>query len=177
MTLRPRQGFRAESLAGFDTPGLKGSTRRRSPCGVFSPFIERGPDPGPPSFSFHGRPDWTLVGQDDSLVAKFGLTTAGSAHRTEKVVRGFNDGLPIEAFVHRWQTTHTESSTDSNGSSQTRTVTDHHSEVVTAVLLPFDFPPLAVGMGAFSGGGRGGQKVRFESAEFNGYSQLSVVAC
>jgi hypothetical protein len=40
-------------------------------------------------------------------------------------------------------------------------VTEDHSEIVTAVRMPFTFPPLSVG------GGRGGKKVRFESEEFN----------
>lgn len=117
--------------------------------------------PIPSGFTFYGRPDWVLVGRDDSLIAEFGLTRAGSGHRTENVVRGHNDGLPIVAFVHRWQTTRTETSTDSAGRTQTRTVTEYHSEVVTAVLLPFDVPLLSVD------GGRGGKKVRFESEEFN----------
>jgi hypothetical protein len=40
-------------------------------------------------------------------------------------------------------------------------VTENHSEVVTAVGLPFSFPMLSVG------GGWSGKKVRFESEEFN----------
>ena len=39
------------------------------------------------------------------------------------MIRGANDGLPIEAFIHRWKTQHTETYTDSNGRTQTRTVT------------------------------------------------------
>ncbi len=92
--------------------------------------------PAPPFFGFHGRPDWVLVGQDDSLIAKFRLTTAGSGHRTAKVLRGFNDGLPVEAFEHHRQTTSTTTSTDSEGRSHTQTVTHAHQEVVTAICCP-----------------------------------------
>jgi hypothetical protein len=37
-----------------------------------------------------------LIGRDDTLIAKYGLTAAGLWHTTEKVIRGNNDGLPIE---------------------------------------------------------------------------------
>ena len=114
-----------------------------------------------PGFSFYGHPDWQLIGRDDTLIAKYELTRAGFGHSTEKVIRGANDGLPIEAFIHRWKTERTETYTDSEGHSQTRTVTEDHSEVVTAVRMPFTFPLLSVG------GGWSGKKVRFENEEFN----------
>lgn len=117
--------------------------------------------PTPPYFRFFGRPDWVLVGSDDSLIGKYQLTTAGSRHRTEQVVRGANDGLPLEAFVHRWQTTRTETSTDSQGRTSTRTVTDQHSENVMAVTLPASLPQLSVN------GGWGGKRVKFELEQFN----------
>ncbi|MET1007218.1 MAG: hypothetical protein ABWX96_16845 [Propionibacteriaceae bacterium] len=115
----------------------------------------------PPQFGFFGRPDWVLVERDDSLIQKYGLTTVGSHHRTEQVLRGPNDGLPFEAFVHRWQTTRTETSTDSEGRTHTRTVTEHHDEVVCAVWLPAELPQLSLN------GGWGGQRVRFEWEQFN----------
>ena len=117
--------------------------------------------PPPPGFTFYGRPDWLLIGRDDTLIRQYGLTTAGFGHETEKVVRGNNDGLPIDAFIHRWKTHRTETYTDSEGRSRTRTVTENHSEVVTAVNLPFSLPMLSIE------GGWGGDKVRFESEEFN----------
>jgi hypothetical protein len=40
-------------------------------------------------------------------------------------------------------------------------VTENHSEIISAVKIPFSFPLLSVG------GGWGGKKVRFESEEFN----------
>jgi hypothetical protein len=114
-----------------------------------------------PRLGFYGRPDWQLVPVDDTLITKYGLTTVGFGHRTEKVIRAGNDGLPLEAFVHRWKTRRTETYTDSDGRRQTRTVTEDHSEVVCAVVLPFVWPLLSVD------GGWGGEKVRFESEEFN----------
>jgi hypothetical protein len=56
------------------------------------------------------------------------------------VIRGSNDGLAIEAFIHRWKTQRTETYTDSDGRSQTRTVTENHSEILTAIRTPFSFP-------------------------------------
>jgi hypothetical protein len=117
--------------------------------------------PPPAGFGFYGHPDWQLIGRDDTLIAKYDLTTAGFGHATEKVIRGANDGLPIEAFIHRWKTQRTETYTDSDGRTQTRTVTDNHSEILTAITTPFSFPRISVG------GGWGGKKVRFESEEFN----------
>ena len=117
--------------------------------------------PPPAGFGFYGHPDWQLIGRDDTLIAKYGLPTAGFGHTTEKVIRGNNDGLPLEAFIHRWQTQRTESYTDSEGRTRTRTVTENHSEIVTAIAMPFSFPLISVG------GGWGGKKVRFESEEFN----------
>lgn len=117
--------------------------------------------PVAPSFAFHGRPDWVLVGSDDSAIARYGLTTAGFGHTTELVVRGDNGGLPVEGLVHRWKTRRTVTSTDNKGRTQTRTVIDHHDETVAAVWLPFALPLLSID------GGRGGERVRFESEEFN----------
>lgn len=115
----------------------------------------------PPVFGFHGRPDWVLIGRDDDLIRRYGLTTVGFGHTTTKVIRGDNDGLPIDAFIHEWKTQRTETTTDSEGRTQTRTVTEQHSETVAAVNLPFTLPLLSVG------GGWGGQKVKFESEDFN----------
>ena len=117
--------------------------------------------PAAPGFTFHGRPDWVLVGSDDSAISRFGLTTAGSGHTTEQVVRGENGGLPVEGLVHRWKTQRTETTTDGQGRTRTRRVTEHHDEAVAGVWLPFAFPQLSID------GGWGGERVRFESEEFN----------
>src|SRR4029453_3351500 len=126
--------------------------------GALAPYRVAPPTPG---FGFYGHPDWQLIGRDDTLIAKYSLTTAAFGHTTEKVIRGSNDGLPSGAFIHRWKTQRTETYTDSNGHTQTRTVTENHSEIVTAIMMPFSVPMLSVG------GGWGGKKVRFESEEFD----------
>jgi hypothetical protein len=105
----------------------------------------------PPGFNFYGHPDWQLIGRDDALIAKYGLTKAGFGHTTEKVIRGSNDGLPIEAFIHEWKTRRTETYTDSEARSRTRTVTENHSEILTAIMMPFSFPLISVDGG---GGGK-----------------------
>lgn len=123
--------------------------------------LDRYQVPAPaPRLGFYGRPDWQLVERDNSLIQKYGLTTDGHHHGTERIIRSPNDGLALEAFVHRWQTTHTQTYTDSDGKSRTRRVIQHHDETVTAVQLPFSFPQLSIG-------GWGGERVRFELEEFN----------
>ena len=117
--------------------------------------------PRPPGFAFYGRPDWVYTGRDNSLIDVYGLTRVGFGHSTEKLVRAANDGLPLDAFIHRWKTRRTETYTDSDGNTRTRTVTEQHDETVCVVNLPFAFPLISVG------GGWGGQRVRFESEEFN----------
>jgi hypothetical protein len=48
-----------------------------------APYRTPAPAPG---FGFYGHPDWQLIGRDDTLIAKYGLTTAGFGHTTEKVI-------------------------------------------------------------------------------------------
>lgn len=117
--------------------------------------------PHPAGANFYGRPDWVLVGRDDSLISAYGLTQTGFGHTTEKVIRSRNDGLPLDAFVHHWKTQRTESYTDSEGRTQTRTVTENHSETVCVVNMPFAFPLISIGSGW------GGKRVKFESEAFN----------
>lgn len=121
-------------------------------------FIVTAPDP---RFGFFGHPDWQLLERDDSLIDLYNLTREGSHHRTELVLRSANDGLPLDAFVHRWQTTRRETHTDSRGRRRTRTVTEHHDETVTGVRLPGELPQLSLN------GGWGGRRVKFELEEFN----------
>ena len=86
-----------------------------------------------------------MIDRDDTLIAKCSLTTVGFVHSTEKVIRAPNNGLPIEACIHRWKTQRTETYTDSEGRTQTRTVTDNHSAILTAITMPFSFPLISVG--------------------------------
>ena len=78
-----------------------GAVARAFDPGALAPYRVTPPTPG---FGFYGHPDWQLIGRDDTLIAKYDLTTAGFGHTTDKVIRGSNDGLPIEAFIHRWKT-------------------------------------------------------------------------
>lgn len=117
--------------------------------------------PSPSQFGFYGRPDWVYIGRDDSLIRAYGLTENGFGHSTDQLVRAGNDGLPLDAFVHHWKTSHTETTTDSEGRTQTRTVTDNHSETVCVLTMPFAFPLIC------TDGSGGGKRVRFESEAFN----------
>jgi len=103
------------------------------------------PEPEP-RLRFYHHPDWYWIGVDDSLLQYTPINRGGYGHRTEDVIRGRDgDGPPFVAFQHHWKTSHTESYTDSNGNSQTRTVVDHHSEPILGFQLPARMPQLSVG--------------------------------
>lgn len=122
-----------------------------------------------PRLRFYHHPEWYWVGVDDSLLHGTPATTAGHDHRTSEVVRGRDgDGPPFVAFTHHWKTTRTETYTDSEGRTQTRTVTENHSEAILGFQLPCPMPSLQVGRRAF---GRG---ISFESEAFN--EQFAVSA-
>ncbi|WP_350275477.1 hypothetical protein [Kribbella sp. HUAS MG21] len=119
------------------------------------------PEP-PPRLTFYHHPEWYWIGVDDSLLEFTPVNRGGHGHRTDQVIRGRDgDGPPFIAFEHHWKTQRTESYTDSNGNSQTRTVTEHHSEPILGFQLPIRMPPLTVGRKGLSSG------IEFESAEFN----------
>ncbi|MFC0626476.1 hypothetical protein [Kribbella deserti] len=123
----------------------------------------------PPRFAFYGHPDWHWIGVDDSLLAVTPVNGSGHDHRTDEVVRGRDgDGPPFVAFTHHWKTTRTETSTDSEGRTQTRTVVENHSEAMLGFQLPVAMPQLEVGRRVF---GRG---ISFESEAFN--DQFAVKA-
>ncbi|MGW6280268.1 DUF3137 domain-containing protein [Kribbella sp. NPDC055071] len=116
--------------------------------------------PLPPRLHFYHHPDWYWVGVDDSLLELTAVTRGGHDHSTSEVIRGRDgDGPPFVAFTHRWKTTRTETYTDSEGRSQTRTVTDNHSEPILGFQLPVQMPPLQVA--------RRGRGITFESQQFN----------
>ncbi|TDD57897.1 hypothetical protein E1263_21645 [Kribbella antibiotica] len=120
-----------------------------------------------PRLSFYQHPEWYWVGQDDSLLQSTPVTRSGHDHSTSNVIRGRDgDGPPFVAFTHDWKTTRTESSTDSEGRTTTRTVTENHSEPLLGFELPVHLPRLTVG---YSGRG-----ISFESEAFN--DQFSVKA-
>ncbi len=117
--------------------------------------------PRPAPSAFYGHPDWRHVGVDDSVLDWYPVSTGGYGHRTEDLVRGLRDRIRLDAFTHHWKTDRTETTTDSEGHTHTRTVTDHHSEPVCGFVLPFSLPAISVN------GRRVGRKVQFESSDFN----------
>jgi hypothetical protein len=123
----------------------------------------------PPRLTFYHHPDWYWIGVDDNLLQTTPVTRSGHDHRTSDVIRGRDgDGPPFVAFTHHWKTTRTETYTDSEGRTQTRTVVEKHSEPILGFQLPAWMPWLQVGRRGF---GRG---IIFESAAFN--DQFAVSA-
>ncbi|WP_405059503.1 hypothetical protein OG474_43185 [Kribbella sp. NBC_01505] len=115
-----------------------------------------------PRLSFYQHPEWYWIGQDDSLLQSTPTTRSGHDHSTSDVIRGRDgDGPPFVAFTHHWKTTRTESSTDSEGRTTTRTVTENHSEPILGFELPVQMPWIQVSRRGF---GRG---ISFESEAFN----------
>jgi len=122
-----------------------------------------------PRLTFYHHPDWYWIGVDDSLLHFTPVSRSGHAHRTSDVVRGRDgDGPPFVAFTHHWQTTRTETYTDSEGRTQSRTVTENHSEPILGFELPIRMPRIEVARRGF---GRG---ISFESEAFN--DQFAVTA-
>ncbi|MEU4389535.1 hypothetical protein [Kribbella sp. NPDC023855] len=116
----------------------------------------------PPGLTFYHHPDWYWIGVDDSLLQGTPVTRSGHDHSTSEVIRGRDgDGPPFVAFTHHWKTTRTETTTDSEGRTHTRTITENHSEPILGFQLPTRMPPLRVGKRGFGGG------ISFESGAFN----------
>jgi len=118
--------------------------------------------PREPRVSFYQHPDWYWIGQDDSLLQSTPTTRSGHDHSTSDVIRGRDgDGPPFVAFTHHWKTTRTETSTDSEGRTTTRTVTENHSEAILGFELPVAMPWLQVSPRGLGAG------ISFESEAFN----------
>ncbi len=110
--------------------------------------------------AFYGHPDWHFAA-DDAVLDVYPVTRGGYGHRVTGLVRGNRDGIRLDAFLHEWKTDRVETSTDSEGRTTTRTVTEHHSEPVCGFVLPFPLPGISVN------GRWQGRKVAFESTAFN----------
>lgn len=123
-----------------------------------------GADPAPVELSFHDHPDWCYRSRDDSLLSMVRHTGAGTGHRALEVVFRPVGPLPFIALTHKWETERTVTTTDSNGNTTTRTVTDHHSEEILEFLPQFNFVGFSVNAGLLS---RVGSRVRFEWEDFN----------
>lgn len=110
---------------------------------------------------FYGHPDWRFAAGDPGVLARYPVTTSGYGHEVTDAITGLRDGIRLDAFTHKWKTDRTETYTDSEGRTHTRTVTDHHSEPVCGFTLPFELPGTSVN------GRRLGERVAFESDDFN----------
>lgn len=117
---------------------------------------------------FYHRPSWYYLPTDDGVLANVEHTRGGHGHRTADVVHGeIYPGCWFVALTHHWQTTRTETYTDGNGNTSTRTVTDNHSEAIHEVTLPFGLPDLAIGNDSRWSRMFNGRPIDFELAAFN----------
>lgn len=127
-----------------------------------SPALERFEAPAPPAeLGLYGRPGWVYRPADDSFLAQVAATTSGYGHEARDVVLGDVHGLRMIGLSHHWKTDRTETSTDANGNTTTRTVTDNHSEEILEFHLPWHFGDLSVNWPGW------GNRVRFESSDFD----------
>ena len=132
----------AQQLAG---PSLQGYT---------------GPNP-PAELSLYERPEWIYRPQDDRFLAEVVVTGGGQRHQAKDVFLAETHGIRMIGLTHHWTTTRTETSTDANGHTSTRTVTDQHSEAVLEFHLPWHFGDLSVNWSGW------GDRVTFESSDFD----------
>ncbi|MFT4228290.1 hypothetical protein [Micropruina sp.] len=118
--------------------------------------------PAPPQeLSLYQRPDWVYRPADDQFLAEVVINGGGYGHEARDVVLGTVHGIRMIALTHNWKTDRTETSTDSNGNTTTRTVTDNHSEEILEFHLPWGFGDLSVNWPGW------GNRVRFESSDFD----------
>lgn len=118
--------------------------------------------PAPPSeLSLYQRPDWVYRPADDQFLGEVVINGGGYGHEARDVVLGTVQGIRMIALTHNWKTDRTETSTDSNGNTTTRTVTDNHSEEILELHLPWRFGDLSVNWPGW------GNRVRFESSDFD----------
>lgn len=127
-----------------------------------SPALGRFQGSNPPAeLSLYGHPDWVYRPQDDSWLGQVVHTGSGYGHEAKDVLLAENHGIRMIGLTHHWKTDRTVTSTDSNGHTTTRTVTDHHNEVVLEFHLPWHFGDLSVNWSGW------GDRVRFESSDFD----------
>ena len=127
-----------------------------------TPQLGRFDAPAPPAeLGLYGRPGWVYRPADDRFLAEVEATRSGYGHEAKDVVLGDVHGLRMIALTHHWKTDRTETSTDANGNTTTRTVTDNHDEAILEFALPWHFGDLSVNWPGW------GNRVRFESADFD----------
>lgn len=120
-----------------------------------------GPTP-PPRMGIYQRPGWEYRTRDDAMLSRVQHTGGGQNHQAHDVVMCQVGPLPFVTLRHTWETTRTVTTTNSDGTTSTRTETDHHEEQLCEFHPRFAFPPIKVN------GGLGlGDKVTFEWHDFN----------
>lgn len=127
-----------------------------------SPALAGYQAPAPPAeLSIYQRPDWIYRPADDRFLNEVAASGGGYGHEARDVVLGTVQGIPMIGLTHHWKTDRTETTTDSNGNTTTRTVTDNHSEDILEFHLPWRFGDLSVNWPGW------GNRVRFESSDFD----------
>ncbi len=130
--------------------------------GLASPALAAFEAPRPPAeLSLYQRPDWIYRPGDDRFLDEVVANRGGFGHEARDVVLGTVQGIRMIGLTHNWKTTRTETSTDSDGRTTTRTVTDNHSEEILEFHLPWHFGDLSVNWPGW------GNRVRFESSDFD----------
>ena len=118
-------------------------------------------DQPPVELSIYERPSWVYRPNDDQFLSEVVSSGGGYAHGATDVVLGESHGIRMIGLTHNWKTDRTETSTDANGNTTTRTVTDNHSEPILEFHLPWHFGDLSVNWAGW------GDRVRFESSDFD----------
>lgn len=117
----------------------------------------------PVEMSFYGRPAWRYRARDDRYLNVPGVTRGGDDHEARDVMLTVDGGgVEIVAFQHHWTTKRTETTTDAQGHTSTRTVTDHHDEPICVARLPFPFGEISLNWFELFG-----SRQRFESIAFD----------
>ncbi len=117
--------------------------------------------PPPAELSLYQRPDWIYRPADDRVLTDVVAAGGGYGHEARDVVLGTVQGIRMIGLTHNWKTDRTETTTDANGNTSTRTVTDNHSEEILEFHLPWRFGNLSVNWPGW------GNRVRFESSDFD----------
>ncbi len=118
-------------------------------------------DQPPAELSLYEHPSWVYRPSDDRSLDEVVKSGGGYGHEGLDVVLAEHHGIRMIGLTHRWKTDRTESSTDANGNTTTRTVTDTHSEPILEFHLPWNFGDLSVNWAGW------GDRVRFESTDFD----------
>lgn len=128
-----------------------------------APELAASGPPVPPEMSFTDRPDWIYRSRDDAMLDYVRAHRGGYGHEALDVVLGSDPELSFVALRHEWKTDRQVTHRNADGSTSTRTETDHHREDLCEFQLGFPFVDLSLNKSFDWGRGR----VRFESDDFN----------